>query len=579
MTTADVVGRRPSGQRIFRRHDRAPDLAFAAVLLLAAVIVMLEMRGTSFFADEWDYLLNRPGLSAHTLLTPHGPHLSLLPILVYKVLLNVFGGNSYVPFRALAALDLVLLTTTIGLIARRYWGPGWCLAPMLLLVCLGPGATSILSPFQVGYTLSLLGGVWCLVALGTDRPGNDVLACLALLVSLASSSQGVGFIIGGAVMLAARREPRRAWTVILPAILYAVWYATYGHKYGQTELSLWPGALQFTIGGLSSTIAGLLALTSVSGGLLSPTYGAPLLFIAVIVLSVASHRGWRPPPMFWGLLITVLVLWTLTALSNTPGVPRYYNDPRYLSSNGLLLLALVVVCVPRPRLPLGGVGLIVLALVIIAATNANQYAAEHHSLDADEAVTRAETGSLLIMRGTVAPSFTPGFANDPGVSFPILAGRFFTAYSAHGVVSDSVAQIERAAEATRAIVDGVLERGELHGFEAASSVSGDRVAASAPALASGSGDAGENGGCRVLGSTAATFLVPPGLYRVRAGQGTLSGVVGRFDPNPTVSIGQLAAGSTASLLVPVDHAPRVPWKLELSGAAARLCRVTGVGPS
>jgi hypothetical protein len=398
--------------------DHLANVGFAAILVLAAVIVMLEMRGTSFFADEWDYLLNRPGLSAHTLLTPHGPHLSLLPILAYKVLLNVFGGGSYVPFRALAAIDLAALSATTGLVARRYWGPGWCLAPMLLLVCLGPGATSILSPFQVGYTLSLLGGVWCLMALGTDRPRNDIFACLALLVSLASSSQGVGFIVGGAVMLVVRRQPRRAWTVLVPAILYAVWYATYGHKHGQTELSLWPGALQFTIGGLSSTIAGLLALTSVSGGLLSPTYGAPLLFAGVIVLMVALRRGWRPRSEFWGVLITILVLWTLTALSDTPGVPRYYNDPRYLSSNGLLLLTLVVVSAPRPRLPRGGVGLIAVALVIICATNANQYAAEHHSLASDEAVTRAETGSLLIMRGTVATSFSPGFANASSPRIP-----------------------------------------------------------------------------------------------------------------------------------------------------------------
>ena len=79
------------------------DAAFVGLLALGALVVIAETRGLTFFGDEWDFVVTRRGLSPHVLLNPHGPHLSLVPILVFKALLKLFGGGSYVPFRLLAA--------------------------------------------------------------------------------------------------------------------------------------------------------------------------------------------------------------------------------------------------------------------------------------------------------------------------------------------------------------------------------------------------------------------------------------------------------------------------------------------
>src|ERR1700730_18375190 len=94
-SSESVTVRRPG-----RRLPLDPaDAAFVGLLAFGAALVLIETRGLSFFGDEWDFLITRRGLSPHVLLGPHGPHLSLIPVLLYKRLLAVFGASSYLPFR------------------------------------------------------------------------------------------------------------------------------------------------------------------------------------------------------------------------------------------------------------------------------------------------------------------------------------------------------------------------------------------------------------------------------------------------------------------------------------------------
>ncbi len=270
----------------------APEAAFAGLLALGALLVLVETRGLSFFADEWDFVVDRRGFSAHVLLSPHGPHLVFVPILIYKVLLGVFGASSYLAFRVLAAFDIVLLGFVLGLISRHYWGKWWGLAPVLLLVTLGPGGISLLWPFQTGYAISVAAGLITLVALTRTGRAADAIACGALIVSLASGSQGIGFIIGAALMLVLRGDWRRRWWVVgIPAALYALWYLKYGRQASESELSLWTTSLVYCMQALSVTIAGVLGLSSVSSvtGLLDPTFGVPLALAAL----ARSSSGFR----------------------------------------------------------------------------------------------------------------------------------------------------------------------------------------------------------------------------------------------------------------------------------------------
>src|SRR5437764_12377723 len=102
--------------RPFPLRIGAPEVVFVALLLLGAGIVLSETRGMNFFYDDWEFILHRRGLSADVLLRPHAQHLSLIPILVYKLLLAVFGASSYLPFRFLSALALGLMALGLALV-------------------------------------------------------------------------------------------------------------------------------------------------------------------------------------------------------------------------------------------------------------------------------------------------------------------------------------------------------------------------------------------------------------------------------------------------------------------------------
>ena len=241
----------------------------------------------------------------------------------------------------------------LGIICRRHWGPWWGLAPVLLLVTLGPGGVTILWPFQDGYALAVAFGLLALIVLERGGRWADPICCLALLISLGSASQGIGFVVGAGIMIVLRGNwRRRAWVVAVPVVLYLAWYAKYAHQHSETHLSLWGTSLSYIMQSLSATAAGTAGLSSVSPqtGTLDITFGVPIAIAFVFAIAAAARRGWRPGPIFWGCAATLVVVWFAASLSNSATIPRPPNDPRYLSSDAALLMVCVCAAVPAPRL-------------------------------------------------------------------------------------------------------------------------------------------------------------------------------------------------------------------------------------
>lgn len=549
---------------------QTPDVAFAGLLLLGATIVFYETRGFNFYFDDWDFVLHRRGLSANVLLSPHGPHLTLIPILVYKLLLNVFGGSSFLPFRFLAAFDVVVIGLVLGLVCRRAWGRWWGLAPVLLLVTLGSGAWSLLWSFQIGYAIADAAGLIALVALSRESRHRNPLACGALVLSLASGSQGIGFLVGAAVMLVLQGDwRRRAWVVLVPAVLYGLWYLKYGQQASETVLSLWRGTLPYTMLSFSSTISGMLGLGSPSSDLppqLDPSFGEPVALGALAGLAIALRRGWRPPRLFWGTLATVIVLWVAASLSNVGGTRRP-TDSRYLPTSAMLALVCVCTALPRPILRSGGAAAAVLGLGVISLTNAGQFTPMRNQMLATDIASRAQTGALLIMRGLVPPSFTPAPPFTTGLVNDVQAGPFFSAYDAFGLSVDSIPQLQRQSEGTRELADQVLARGEELGFAFIAAAS-TQVTVAPIAIR---GHASREGGCLILSGSSVAIRATPGTYVLTAMQNSpLNAAAGRFASTYDISLGVVPAGRTAVVHIPVDLAPRVPWRMLVSGRG-RLC--------
>ena len=533
----------------------AADAAFVALLCLGAALVVLNTRGfTIFYADEWDFVLDRPGLSPHTLLSPHGPHLSLVPLLVFKVLITVFGGHSYLPFRLLAAFDMVIVALALGIGCRRLWGRWWGLAPVALIVCLGPGGATTLWAFQDGYAIAVAAGIGALLCLDSGSRRSDRWACLWLTLSLASASQGIGFIGGAAVMLFWRRDGwRRAWVVLVPAILYGLWYLGYGRQDSQTHLSLWTKVPGYVTSALASTVDGAIGLGPAASRY--PSVGG--LFIvaalaAAVVLVFAVSRGHRPDGLFWGTAITLLVIWTAAAVSNTAAFYRPPDAARYLWSDTAILCLALAALLPRPRLSRRATALACLVLLVVIAADLPAYGSQRRAMVSADQTERAELSALELARGVAHPDYSPAGLAD--VHRPALLYR---AAPADDLPLETAAQLARLPSPLRNQADAVLRGAELTVSRSATSAS----AAVAPAS-----------GCQALGATPVRRAVSAATLVLRApAHGRLTLAARRFGLSaPTVT--SVSDGATVTVRFPADRAPSHPWTVIARGNGGRVCR-------
>ena len=217
---------------ISHRMRLHPATAALAVAIGAAGVVLLYAgRHLTFFYDEWTFVLLRRGGSISTYLDPHNGHLSLFPVVIYKLLFKLVGLRHYWPYRAvLVALDLASSVLLYALAARRI-GRWLAIAPALLLALIGSAYQDLVWPFQIGFVGSVAGGLGALLVIEARAATrkSDALATVLVIYSVASSSVGLAFAVAVAVALLVRGEWRRGLVIIgIPLVLYAIWYAGWG---------------------------------------------------------------------------------------------------------------------------------------------------------------------------------------------------------------------------------------------------------------------------------------------------------------------------------------------------------------
>ena len=186
--------RRPAA-RLVERIDpvRLVRPALGGALLLTGALLFYITRHTTFWFDEWLWVVHRRGNSLSTYLDPYNEHLSLVPIAIYKLLFATAGIRDYVPYRVLVIAGHLGCCGLLFVYARRRVGAFLALVAAALILVLGPGWQNILWPFQIAWLMSLAAGVGALMLLErADRPG-DLSALLLLLLAIASSSIGVPF--------------------------------------------------------------------------------------------------------------------------------------------------------------------------------------------------------------------------------------------------------------------------------------------------------------------------------------------------------------------------------------------------
>ena len=402
---------------------------------VAAAIALLHVgRGLTFFYDEWSWILERRTGSVDDFLANHNGHLSLVPVVVYKVMWAVFGLTDYMAFRV---LDVLLHMTTCLLLfvyLRRRTQPWFAVGATIVVLFLGYAYQDLLWPFQIQFIGAVAAGLAAFLLLDRHDRVGDVGAAFALGVAMACSGVGLPFVGAiGLELLMRRATWRRLWIALAPLALWGIWFLQYGESQVKaSNIDLVPGSAAR----MGATAIGALAgLTTDDGRFLLGALGA-------IVLVVLAADG-RISPRFAAVLALPLGYWVITALSRAQ-----YNEPdasRYVYPGAIFLVLVLSELVPRARIPGGRVGVIASAVVLLVILgfslhgNLDQLRQGAAGLRDTSAYVKAELRAVELARGRVDAAFRP----DPIRAPQVAAGGYLAAVDDLGSPADGLRTLRR----------------------------------------------------------------------------------------------------------------------------------------
>ncbi len=549
-------------------------LAGAVLLAAGAAVLVHETRGTLFWADEWQWILTRRGGGLHSLLAPHNSHLSLVPVLIYKVLFAVVGLRHYWPYRGVLISADLLCAALVFVYAHRRVGGYYALLCAALILFFGPGWQDILWPFQIAWLVNIAAGVGALLALDREDRAGDLAACLLLGIALASTSAGLALAIGLGIEVLWRRRRRDLWIVAIPLGLYVLWWLGYQQTHFQAHaLVLVPRFVFDSAAGTLSALTGVAQINVLNdaGDFLS--WGAPLVGLALIAavwrLRVLGHV----PPRAAALGAILLAFWLLT------GVGRAYvvagpivltstgDESRYLYMGAVFAVLLIVELAPRgdrPSLVLGAVVGVIAAAATVS--NLGSLQAGARLLRDQASYTQAELATLNLSRPIVAPSYV-----SEGFIFGIVKARaWFAAESVLGAPPLSPALITQLPEFAKVAADSQLLKIQTLGLHEPGP--GAATATAPPSVeAAGSGTETAAGGCinfrpaafTPSGATnSLTLTVPAAGLLVRTGGAGATVGLRRFSTQ-FLPLGTVAPGASAELTIKPDLAAQ-PWHAQIA---------------
>jgi hypothetical protein len=549
-----------------RQRRNGPVLLLGAGLVGAAVMLTIAQWGVTYFQDTWAFLLDRQPFSAHAIFVPHNEHIVVVPVLITKALLAIFGMTSNTPEQVAMALTLFAAAVLLFLYARRRVDPWIAALAATLLLFLGSAWPVLIWPFENEFTIPVVFGLAMLLLLDRDDSRGDAWACAALTVAVLSGSLGLSFIVAAAVDVLLKRKQRgwsRAYVFAIPLLVYAAWYVGWGHE-AEKHITLDNilASPAYVMEGFASALDSLAGLSTIPVN--SPgqnDWGRPLVIGAIALVAFGQ---WRRPGFsrsFWVVSAAAVSYWLLAAFNFIPG--REASASRYVYAGAVFVLLMAVELLRgvrwSPR------ALAVAAIVVACAIGPNLAQIKHGSeWEKEQSVfTRSDLAALEIARGHVDPSFTLSSVEVTGTaSLSIVeAGKYFEAVDRWGSPAYTPAELESAPQVGRHFADIVLSQA----LPLDSSVEPG-------ALAKGAGDSG----CRTqaAGGTPLEVAVGPGAVRIEVAPGPEASVgLRRFaEGEYPVQLGPVPGGSTMLLRIPRDRAPQ-PWHLHVEASqTVRFCR-------
>lgn len=455
-----------------RLRTRLPWIALAAAMAAAVALYLYWGRGETFFADEWNFMINRRPWDAHTLLYPQAGHLSLVPVLIYKAMFGTLGADDYLPYRLVAIGATLAVAVLFFLLVRRRVGDWPAVGATVLLLFLGSSWEVLMASFGLNTLLGLAAGLGVLLCLDRGDLRGDVGACGLLALSLATFSIGLVFALATAVELWISRVGtrfRRAWVYLLPLALYGGW-ALWARQFDQSTLSASnidevPHAVGESLGALAGSVTGLFKDPRSSGpgeqldiGVY-PVFGVPVAVLVGLAIAFRLRRGPAPSARFWSLAAMFAAYWVLIALSLKSG--RAPNSPRYMLPGAVLLFLLLAELWRGVQISRGWglAGLAVLALSLAFNVPRMEEGGRFFRIEAQ--YNRAALGALELAANRVDPVLQvepPSVAQLPHGDLYFYPYDYFAAAASFGTPAFSAAEIARSPAYARAYTDLMLAR-------------------------------------------------------------------------------------------------------------------------
>jgi hypothetical protein len=549
-----------------RAARNAPVLLLVAALAAAAALFLALTWHFTFLIDSWEFLMNRRGFAVDSFMRPHNEHIVVIPVAIEQLFLHLFGLGTARPEYVLLTIMLLVTDSLLFVYLRRRVGSWMALFGALLILFLGPAWELLLWPFEISLLGSVLFGIAMLLTLERGDRKGDLLACLFLALSIGFSELGLAFVVAAIVaVLQLPREQwrRRAFVVVVPVVLYALWFLGWGHE-AESHLSLRNilASPRFVTEALAAAVGNLFGLGT------SPVSGATeLLWGAVLVAVIAAalgYRRWQRPGFdagLWPVVAAAGFNWFLTAFNQIPG--RDPSSSRYQYAGCVFIVMALANLLAKERF--GRRTLVVAGVVTLLALGPNLVVLKdgRDSLSEQSDLARAGTAALEISRRTVPSEFqlSPEVIGTPAL-VDVFAGRYFEAVDEYGSPAYSEAELAAAPAPGPHWADVVLSQAlplknviTVGGYDAGGgSENCVTVKAGAPALGEVPVHSGQT-----------RIEVPPGP---EAQLSMRRFATGEFPVTLTAAPG----GSTAVLHVPRDESPR-PWYLHVAAEQpVRVCR-------
>jgi len=545
------------------QRRNVPVLLLGVALAAAAVVLAKAQWDVTFFQDTWAFLLDRQDFSAESFFHPHNEHIVVVPVVITKVLLEVFGMTSNTPEQVAMGLTEMVAAILLFVYVRRRTNPWLALMAASLVLFLGSAWPILLWPFENEFTLPIAFGLAMLLFLDREDGHGDAWACAMLVLAVLSGSLGISFVLAAAVDVFLERRARgwrRAYVFLVPGLVYLAWYAGWGHE-AETHITL-QNILNSPVYVMEGFAAALSSLTGLSktpaSGPASIDFGVPLLVAALVALGYRIRR-YGVPRGFWAVAVAGVSYYLLAAFNYIPG--REATATRYVYAGAVFVILIAAELLRGVRWNRDAL-LVAAGVVLVAIVPNLGYMKTGGEWEREQSVfTRADLAALEIARPTVDPAYV---LSDPEVAGTaslgaVEAGKYFEAADRWGSAAYSVSELEAAPSVGRHYADVVLSR--------VLPLQTEVLPEPSHSLA---------GGCVIQAADSprdSEVELRPGLHRIELAPGPEAVFkLRRFASGEYPVVTEPSPGASVTLLrIPRDEAPN-PWYLHVEASQqARVC--------